>query len=583
MDNKNPNKRNATLDNFFISSKKPRDENNSPNGTSISPCSSSSSPSSSSTTTNVLVPSSLSNECLTVVGTSSVTNSSLNTEISSSKSSSKGCPADISQRSQDLPVQPRLTVHPTDNENRSFQVRWYIKRDWLEYSVERDAVFCYYCRHFSQFGTPTRIQRDAFTTYGFNNWKRALATDRGFHKHVKSQTHITSLANFSEYKSREKSNASVINVLEKPRAEQILHNRSKLIKISSAILLCVKQLIALRGHDESTDSNNRGNLIEILKWSAKTDPLAKAVLEESAGNATYLSHQIQNELLSIMANQIRDNIAKKLNGNVYVLLADEATDVSPNKQLSICLRAVDDQNQIKEYLMGFVRLCRFNAATQAKEISDFLIKHNIHFSMCIAQRYDGYDFNIKKWANTRWDSRFKSIDSIKSNYSAVLEALRDLIHDGGNRAVDARGVCTDLGSTHNLIIIICEQLNLMRNESSFKELFQQAIIFGNENGIDINGLVRTRRQKSIPSRFKDCIITTSAGHRDYNNSEENFRVTMYLPTIDSILVALNERFSCHNLQIAKSITSLSPNNGNFLDIETLQPLIDHLSLEKKTL
>lgn len=59
-------------------------------------------------------------------------------------------------------------------------------------------------------------------------------------------------------------------------------------------------------------SNNRGNLIEILKLSAKTDPLAKAVLEESTGNATYLSHQIQNELLSIMANQIRDNIAEKV-------------------------------------------------------------------------------------------------------------------------------------------------------------------------------------------------------------------------------------------------------------------------------
>jgi hypothetical protein len=36
------------------------------------------------------------------------------------------------------------------------------------------------------------------------------------------------------------------------------------------------------------------------------------VLEESAGNATYLSHKIQNELLSIMANQIRDNIAEKV-------------------------------------------------------------------------------------------------------------------------------------------------------------------------------------------------------------------------------------------------------------------------------
>ncbi len=47
---------------------------------------------------------------------------------------------------------------------------------------------------------------------------------------------------------------------------------------------------------------------------------------------------------------------------------------------------------------------------------------------------------LKKLAKTRWDSRFKSIDSIKSNYSAVIEALQDLIQDGGNRAVDARGL-----------------------------------------------------------------------------------------------------------------------------------------------
>ncbi|CAF0853494.1 unnamed protein product [Didymodactylos carnosus] len=311
---------------------------------------------------NPSISTSPSNQCLTDVSTSCSTNLSLNNEKSLPKSSSKVCPTDISQTSRDLPAQPRLAVYPADNENRSFQVR---------------------C-------TPTRTQRDAFTTCGFNNWNRALANDRGFDKHVNCQSHITSLANFSEYKSRQKSNTSVINVLEKQRAEQILYNRSKLIKISSAILLCAKQLIALRGHDERIDSNNRGNLIEILKWCAKTDPLAKAVLEESAANATYISHHIQNELLSIMANQIRDNIAEKLNGNVYVLLADEATDVSHNKQLSICLRAVDDQYKIKEYFMGFVRLCRFDAATLAKEISDFLIKHNISFSMCIAQCYDGY-------------------------------------------------------------------------------------------------------------------------------------------------------------------------------------------------
>ncbi|CAF1579691.1 unnamed protein product, partial [Didymodactylos carnosus] len=155
-----------------------------------------------------------------------------------------------------------------------------------------------------------------------------------------------------------------------------------------------------------------------LKWSAHTDPLARTVLEESAGNATYLSHHIQNELINIMANQIRDSIAERLRDNVYVLLADEATDVSHNKQLSICLRLVDDQYQINEFFMKFVRLYRFDAATLAKEINTTSV--------------------LKRWAITKWDSRFKSIDSIKSNFSAITQALQDLIHDGGGRAVDAR-------------------------------------------------------------------------------------------------------------------------------------------------
>ena len=59
-------------------------------------------------------------------------------------------------------------------------------------------------------------------------------------------------------------------------------------------------------------SCNRGNLIEILKWTAQTDPLARAVLEDDATNATYLSQQMQNELLRIMTDQIRHNIAEKV-------------------------------------------------------------------------------------------------------------------------------------------------------------------------------------------------------------------------------------------------------------------------------
>jgi hypothetical protein len=73
----------------------------------------------------------------------------------------------------------------------------------------------------------------------------------------------------------------------------------------------------------------------------------------------------------------------------------------------------------------------------------------------------------------------------------------------------------------------------MRNENSFKCLFQQAIAFGNENGVHMSGPVRMRRKTTVPQRFKDCIVTTSVGHREYINNEENFQITMYFPTIDS--------------------------------------------------
>ena len=59
-------------------------------------------------------------------------------------------------------------------------------------------------------------------------------------------------------------------------------------------------------------SLNRGNLLEILRWSSQTDSISRDILADTTKNATYLSHQIQNELISIMANQIRNKISEQV-------------------------------------------------------------------------------------------------------------------------------------------------------------------------------------------------------------------------------------------------------------------------------
>ena len=59
------------------------------------------------------------------------------------------------------------------NQTRRFQEKWFKRYDWLEYSVAKDAAFCFYCFLFKQpraenFGT------ESFTRVGFSYWKNGI-------------------------------------------------------------------------------------------------------------------------------------------------------------------------------------------------------------------------------------------------------------------------------------------------------------------------------------------------------------------------------------------------------------------------
>jgi hypothetical protein len=47
---------------------------------------------------------------------------------------------------------------------------------------------------------------------------------------------------------------------------------------------------------------------------------------------------------------------------------------------------------------------------------------------------------IKKWAETRWDSRWTSIQSIIENYKALDNSLEELADERTERSTDARGL-----------------------------------------------------------------------------------------------------------------------------------------------
>ena len=92
-------------------------------------------------------------------------------------------------------------------------------------------------------------------------------------------------------------------------------------------MLCSQQEIALRGHNESLKSLNRGNFIEILKLIAIHDEIVKSRLTCGPRNAIYTSPNIQNELLHIMSGMVQGIICRKIQeAGYFSILVDESKD-----------------------------------------------------------------------------------------------------------------------------------------------------------------------------------------------------------------------------------------------------------------
>ncbi|CAF4025163.1 unnamed protein product [Rotaria magnacalcarata] len=223
-----------------------------------------------------------------------VVSSLLESPLSLFSSSNKPIPntVDISCSCNEPPSQPKLAIYPLSKHNRSFRSQWFSQFRWLETNFNN------------------RNQSDALVR-GFNSWKHACSTNQGFLKHQYSKSHIQAHVNFEECISRKNSASSILQVIDRSRTEIMKQNRQKLAKIVSALHLCCRQMIAIRGHLESESSANRGNFIELLNWASGTDPIASSILNDSAKNSTYLIPYIQNELISLLALHIRQQISEK--------------------------------------------------------------------------------------------------------------------------------------------------------------------------------------------------------------------------------------------------------------------------------
>ncbi|XP_038717249.1 zinc finger MYM-type protein 1-like [Tripterygium wilfordii] len=228
------------------------------------------------------------------------------------------------------PFQPKLSKYlgtEVRDQHRRFQYAWYKQFSWLEYSLSKDKAYCFSC-----FIIETRSSY-ALVNEGFNNWKRFNNGEK-----CVFLVHVESVASS--------------------------HNNCG---------------CAFRGHDESPQSLNQGNFIEMLQMmAALNEDIAKVVLDNVPQNSKYTNPQIQKEILNILANKVRTMIREEIGYASFCILVDEAQDESKREQMAIVLRFVNRKGILIEHFFD-----------RQFELSNILTKYNLHVHMMHGQGYDG--------------------------------------------------------------------------------------------------------------------------------------------------------------------------------------------------
>uniref|UniRef100_H3ADU5 TTF-type domain-containing protein n=1 Tax=Latimeria chalumnae TaxID=7897 RepID=H3ADU5_LATCH len=206
---------------------------------------------------------------------------------------------------------------------------------FIKYSLPADAVFCYPCRNLY---CASEYKDNTFMEKGVRNWKK-IGEKLNRHSVWESGEITKRLVNRPQ-----------LYLFFQILTRSLFRKREYARKITDLLLYLSRQGLALRGSDETETSENRGNFLDLCSLFAKYDEQFEQKLH---GTFNLTSHEIQNELLYIVADLVLKHIAEEVrNVGFYCLIADEGHSFK-QEQLSICVRYVGADLNVHERFLLF--------------------------------------------------------------------------------------------------------------------------------------------------------------------------------------------------------------------------------------
>ena len=239
-----------------------------------------------------------------------------------------------------------------------FRSNWYVNRNWLEYNIEKDAIFSLYCYLFGQ-DVGKQGGRETFITKRFKLWnqKEKLSSHVGGVNNTHNQI-------FKKSEDLMKEKQHIRSVLIKKSNQDKIEYRVQL----NAIVDCIRFLLCwgltFRGHDESQGSIDKGNFLKLLQFLADHNESINEVLQKALKNYKFTHREIQKNIMNAIAHE------------------------TSKWKMALILRYVNKKRIIIEQFLGIVHVASTTTLSLKYVVECLLCKYNLSLSNLRGQGYN---------------------------------------------------------------------------------------------------------------------------------------------------------------------------------------------------
>ncbi|XP_020972638.1 zinc finger MYM-type protein 1-like [Arachis ipaensis] len=103
------------------------------------------------------------------------------------------------------------------------------------------------------------------------------------------------------------------------------------------IRFLLRQGLAFRGNDETDDSVNQENFLELLNFLAQHNEEIDRAFKNVRGNLKLRAPSIKKDIVRAAACETTKAVVNDLGDELFAVLVDEACDISIKEQMSVCL------------------------------------------------------------------------------------------------------------------------------------------------------------------------------------------------------------------------------------------------------